>query len=287
MKRMRAAKIVCALACVFSLVGFIATIRGIRSPQTGALFTGHGILAAIGLLVIALMWAVEFYGIHTKAVFAWKLGWGILAAEFLRFLAIGGSFALQVPEADDPWVAFGAVMVCGLVVAVYWGFWWKRQKDYFTAQSPAIPKVGTKELAVVLCTVALVLAAVGLISGPVARYHELGNQAVKQFHEQLAAGQYVAIYDAANETLRESTSKSDFVNLLQSVHEKLGDVQDLNPSWKGIAFHGRQRATIALYFDTKFTNGTGAEQFVWQKDDNRLTLSWYQIKSKVLDPSKN
>ncbi len=270
MKRMRAAKIVCALACVFSLVGLIATIRGIRSPQTGALFTGHGILAAIGLLVIALMWAVEFYGIHTKAVFAWKLGWGILAAEFLRFLAVGGSFALQVPEADDPWVAFGAVMVCGLVVAVYWGFWWKRQKDYFTAQSPAIPKVGTKELAVVLCTVALALAAVGLISGPVARYHELGNQAVKQFHEQLAAGQYVAIYDAANETLRESTSKSD-----------------LNPSWKGIAFHGRQRATIALYFDTKFTNGTGTEQFVWQKDNNRLTLSWYQIKSKVLDSSKN
>jgi hypothetical protein len=57
----------------------------------------------------------------------------------------------------------------------------------------------------------------------------------------------------------------------------------LNPSWKGIAFHGGQRATIALYFDTKFTNGTGTEQFVWQEHDNRLTLSRYQIKSKVLD----
>lgn|SRR5208282_1753200 len=283
---MRAAKIACALACVFSLVRFIAIIRGIRSPQTGSLFTGHGILAAIGLLVVAVVCAVEFYGIHTKAVFAWKLGWGILTAEFLWFLVVAGSSALQVPEIDHPRVAFGAVMVCGSVAAVYWGFWWKRQKDYFTAQSPTIPKTGTKELAVVLCIAALLLAGVGLISGSVAKYHELGNQAVKQFHEQLAAGQYVAIYDAADETLRESTSKSDFVDLLQSVHEKLGDVQDLNPSWKGVAFHGGQSATIALYFDTKFTNGTATEQFVWQKHDNRLTLSRYQIKSKVLDSKR-
>jgi hypothetical protein len=280
---MRVAKIACALACVFSLVQFIAMIRGIGSPQSSSLFTGHGILAAIVQLVIALMCAVEFYGIHTRALFAWKLGWGILAAMFLRFLIVAGSSALQVPEIDQPWVAFGAVMVCGSLVAVYWGVWWNRQKDYFTAQSPTIPKTGTKELAVVLCIVALVLAGVGLISGPVAKYHELGNQAVKQFHEQLAAGQYIAIYDAADETLRESRSKSDFVNLLQSVHEKLGDVQYLNSSWKGVAFHGGQRATIALDFETKFTNGTATEQFVWQEHDNRLALSRYQIKSKVLD----
>ena len=280
---MRAAKIACALACVFSVVRFIAVIRGLRSSQTGSLFTGHGIVAAIGLLVIALMCAVEFYGIRTKALFAWKLGWVLLTAAFLQFLVVAGSSALEVPEIDHPWIAFGSVMVGGSVVAVYWSFWWKRQKDYFTTSSPAIPKTGTKELVVVLCIVALVLAGVGLISGPLAKYHELGNQAVKQFHEQLAAGQYVAIYDAADETLRESTSKSNFVNLLQSVHDKLGDVQDLNSSWKGVAFHGSQSATIALYFDTKFANGTGTEQFVWQKHDNRLTLSRYQIMSKVLD----
>ena len=280
---MRAAKIACAVACVFCLVGFIGIIRGIGSPQAVSLFTGHGILAAIGLLVIAVMCAVEFYGIHTKAPFAWKLGWGILAAMFLHFLVVGGASALQVPEADDPWVAFGAVMVGGSVVAVYWGFWWKRQKHYFTVQSPAIPKMRTKELAVVLCIAALVIAGVGLISRPVARDHELGNRAVNHFHEQLAAGQYVAIYDAADETLRENTTKSDFVYLLQSVHEKLGDVQGLNSRWEGVAFHGGQRATIALYFDTRFTNGIGAEKFVWQERDNHLTLSRYQVTSIVLD----
>jgi hypothetical protein len=31
------------------------------------------------------------------------------------------------------------------------------------------------------------------------------------------------------ETLRDTTSKADFVNLLQSVHERLGDVESLDP----------------------------------------------------------
>jgi hypothetical protein len=279
---MRAAKFACGLACVFSLGRFIAIIHGIRSPQTGSLFPGHGILAAIGLLVIALTCAVEFYGIHTKALFAWKLGWGILAAMFLQFLVVGGSSTFQVPETDYPWVAFSAVMVGGSVVAAYWGLWWKRQKGYFRTQSPTTQKTRTRELALVFCMVALVFAGVALISGPVAKYHELGNQAVKQFHEQLAAGQYVEIYDAADETLRETTSKSDFVNLLQSVHEKLGAVESVNPSWQGIAFHGRQRVTMSVYFDTKFTYGNGTEQFVWQAHDHRLALGRYQIKSSVL-----
>ena len=279
---MRAAKIACGLACVFSLGRFIAIIHGIRSPQTRSLFTGHGILAAIGLLVIALMYAVECYGIHTKALFAWRLGWGILAAMFLQFLVVGGFSALQLPETDYPWVAFAAVMVGGSVVAAHWGFWWKRQKEYFTTQSPTTQKTRAKELAVVFCIVVLVFAGVALISGPVAKYHELGNQAVKQFHEQLAAGQYVEIYDTADETLHETTSESDFVNLLQSVHEKLGDVESLNRSWQGIAFHGRQRVTISVYFDTKFAYGNGTEQFVWQAHDNCLTLGRYQIKSSVL-----
>jgi hypothetical protein len=280
---MRIAKIACVLVCVFSLTRFIAIIRGLRSPLAGSLFTGHGILAAVGLLVVALTCAIEFYGVHTKALFAWKLGWWILMAGFLQFLVGAGSSALQVPKADYPWVAFGAVMVGSSAVAVYWSLWWKNQKSYFTAQPPVVPKTGKKELAVMLGIAALVLAGLEVISGPLAKYHELGSHAVKQFHEQVAAGQYVAIYDGADETLRESSSKSDFVNLLRSVHDKLGDVQDLNPSWTGISFHGDQRTTILLRFDTKFTNGSGAEQFVWQEHDNRLTLSRYQINSKLLD----
>lgn len=176
-------------------------------------------------------------------------------------------------------------MVGGSVVATYWDFWGKRQKDCFATRSSMTQKPRTKQLAVVIFIVALVFAGVALIAGPVAKYHKLGHQAVKQFHERLASGQYVEIYDAADETLRDTTSKADFENLLQSVHERLGDVESLNPGWEGIAFHGGQRVTISEHFDTKFAHGNGTEWFVWQGHDNRLTLGRYQVKSNVL-PSR-
>jgi len=241
-----------------------------------------GALGMIWLLVMASIYAVEFYAIHTQAAFGWKLGWGILAATFLQFLVLGGSAALKVPEAEYPWAAFASVVVGGSLVAIYWGFWWNRQKNYFTPQSRMIPNTRTKELAAVLCILVALFAVFALFSGPAARNTKLANQAVKQFHDQLDAGQYAAIYDGADETLRETTSESDFVNLLQSVHQKLGNVQDLNLSWTGIAWHGGQGVTISLIYNTKFTYGSGNEQFVWQSHDNRVTLGRYRIKSNVL-----
>jgi hypothetical protein len=33
-------------------------------------------------------------------------------------------------------VASAAVVIAGAIVAVYWGFWWNRQKNYFTTPTP-------------------------------------------------------------------------------------------------------------------------------------------------------
>jgi hypothetical protein len=260
---------------------FVAIIRA-HSSAAESMSTEHGILAAISLLVVALMYAVEFYGIHTKALFAWNLGWIILAATLLEFFAAAGSAALEVPETDYPWVAFASVMVGGSLVALYWGVWWKRQRGYFTAQSPSIAKTGTKELVIVFGIAALVLVAVMLLEGQTAKYLKLTNPAVEQFHAQLAAGQYAAIYDGADATLRKATSEADFVDLLQSAHRKLGDVRDSRLSRTGIAWHSSQSVTISLHYETKFTYGMGTEQFVWQDQGNRVTLGGYHIRSKVL-----
>ena len=272
---MRVLKVFCALVCLSSVARFVAVIHG-------STITKHGILVVIWLLIIALVYAFELYGIHTKAGFAWKLGWGILAATFLQFLVLAGSAALKAPETDYPWVAFGAVTVGGSLVALYWGFWWRRQKSYFVLPSPTIPKTGTKELVAVFCILALAFAALTLFSSRTDKYREPADAAVKQFHEQLAAGQYAAIYDEADETLHTATSQSDFVNLLQSVHQKLGNAQDLNLSRTAISFHGGGRMSIRVTYDTKFTNGTATEQFVWQDQDSRVTLGQYQIRSDVL-----
>ncbi len=282
---MRVLKVFCALICLFSLARLATIIHGAFSPETGLIVARPGIPAAIWSLVIALAAALEFYGIHKRASFAWTLGWGILAATFSEFLVRSGSAALKVPDADHPWVAFASVMVGGSVVALYWGSWWKHQKGYFTSQSLPSPKARTKELVAVLAIATSALVAIALLAAQTAKYREPADPAVKQFHEQLAAGQYVAIYDVADETLRRTTSESDFVNLLQSVHQRLGDAQNLNLRSTVISWHGGGRMSIGVTYDTKFTYGTATEQFVWQEQNNRVALGRYQIKSTIL-PSK-
>jgi hypothetical protein len=277
----RLLKIFCIFACLSCVARFVAIIMA-HSSAPESMSTEHGIMAAILSLVLALVYAAEFYGIHTKAVFAWNLGWVIFGATFLGLFVAAGSAALEVPETDSPWVAFAGVMVGGSLVLLYWAFWWKRQKSYFTARSPSSVKTGTKELVIVIGIAALVLAAVMLLEGRTDKYLKLANPAVEQFHAQLAAGQYAAIYEGADETLRRKTTEADFVNLLQSVHQKLGDVKDSNLNRTGIAWHSSQNVTISLHYETKFSYGTGTEQFVWQDQDNRVTLGGYQIRSKVL-----
>jgi len=281
---MRFLKVFCVLVCLFSVARFVAIIHGVFSPEAGLIVARPGIWAAIWSLVVALAAALEFYGIHKRAPFAWNLGWGILAATFSEFLARAGSAAFKVPEADYPWFAFACVMVGGSLVALYWGFWWKRQKAYFTSQPPAIPNARTKELVALLCIAASAFVAINLLAAQTAKYREPADPAVKQFHEQLAAGQYVAIYDEADETLRRTTSESDFVNLLQSVHQRLGDAQNLNLTSTAVSWHGGGRMSIGVTYDTRFTHGIATEQFLWQEQDNRVALGRYQIRSNVLTP---
>jgi hypothetical protein len=279
---MRVVKIYCVLACLSCVAQLTAVIHAIRSSPASSTLTGHTILGMISLLVVALVCAVEFYGIHAKAPFAWTLGWVMLAATFADFLVVGGSAALNAPKVDYPWVAFVAVVIGGSLVALYWGLWWKRQKRYFTAQPLTNPNVRAKELVVVFCVAALAFGAIRLLSGQTVRYQELVNPALKQFREQFAAEQYIAIYEGADETLRGTTRESDFVNLLESVHEKLGDVQNSNLTFTGISWHGNHNATISLNYKTEFARGAGTEKFMWQDHNNRVTLGRYQVYSKVL-----
>jgi hypothetical protein len=272
---MRVLKIFCLLACLSCVADIISTIHRIYSPQPGSISTEHGILKICLSFAGAVIYGAEFYGIHKKARFAWNLGWVILAATFAEFLVA----ALRVSEIDHPRVAFAAVMVGASCVLVYWGFWWKRQEGYFTAQSSPNPSAGKKELALVFGISALVIAAFTLLSGSTSKNQQVADRAVAHFHEQLAAEQYVEIYEEADETLRETTSEADFVNMLQSIHQTLGVVRDSVPT--RIVFQMARRTT-RLDYVTTFERGNGREQFVWQIRDNQAALHSYRIDSKSL-----
>jgi hypothetical protein len=128
---MRVLKIILALFCVWSVVDFIVAVYAIHSPQNGAYSTSHEKLVMARCLVLAVAYGAALFGIHKKAPIAWKLGWGAIAAELLALPVWALSVTSRIPRTDSPGVAAAAVIVGGVAVALYWGFWWYRQKSYF------------------------------------------------------------------------------------------------------------------------------------------------------------
>jgi len=133
---MRLLKAFLALFCVWSVVDLIVAIHAILSPHNGAYSSSHERLVLVGSLVAALVYAAALYGIHKRTVMVWKLGWGFLAANYLGWLFQALPLTLKVPQAASPWVASASVVIGGAAVAVYWGFWWNRQKSYFVEPAP-------------------------------------------------------------------------------------------------------------------------------------------------------
>jgi hypothetical protein len=94
--------------------------------------TRHSGFGRLYSLLAAGVFAIAFYGIHRRFPIAWKIGWGVLIASFLDFLVSALSFSLRLPL-PDRLIASSAIIVGGCAVAIYWGFWWNRQKSYFTS----------------------------------------------------------------------------------------------------------------------------------------------------------
>jgi Protein of unknown function (DUF4019) len=131
------------------------------------------------------------------------------------------------------------------------------------------------------CFVLLVscaLAACGASSKNV----QLAHNAVGMFHAQLDTEQYSSIYAAADEKFHVATSEGEFVKLLQAIHNKLGTVRESKLRNTGTAWFSGQGATVTLVYETKFSDGTGTEQFVYHIKDNQAMLYGYHINSNDL-----
>jgi hypothetical protein len=111
---------------------------------------------------------------------------------------------------------------------------------------------------------------------------ELAKQNVGMFHAQMDTEQYAAAYAASDEKMHQATSGTDFVNLLDAVHRKLGTVRESNLRNTGIAWFAGQGATVTLVYETKFSDGTATEKFVWHIKDGNATLYGYNINSNEL-----
>ena len=109
----------------------------------------------------------------------------------------------------------------------------------------------------------------------------LAEQEVVKFHEQLDAGQFEALYDNSGEDLKKAATKQDFIDLLAAVNKKLGNVQKSEKTSWNVNYH-TSGAFVTLTYNTTFTNGNGAEQFVFKLKDKHGVLVGYHINSNTL-----
>lgn len=88
-------------------------------------------------------------------------------------------------------------------------------------------------------------------------------QAVAGFHRLLDAGGYEEIYDKAAPEMKAATPKPAFIQLMATIHRKLGAVrQSKAQAWNFNYVNGA--GTIRVTFRTDFAAGHGIEQFVYR-----------------------
>ena len=125
------------------------------------------------------------------------------------------------------------------------------------------------------CIALTVVVACSFLSscGSTTKTRELAKRNVEQFHAQLNAEQYAAIYAACDEKFHQASSEADFTKLLDAVHKKLGSAQQSDlQNWR-VAWLAGQGATITLAYGTKFSEGSATETFVWHVKDDKASFT--------------
>jgi hypothetical protein len=104
---------------------------------------------------------------------------------------------------------------------------------------------------------------------------------VTRFHEQLDKADFGAIYTEADQRLRDSSAKPDFLTFMNAVHTKLGKVTDATRQGFFVNFT-TSGTEVRLTYATKFAAGDAPEEFVWIKSGNDFALLGYHINSTAL-----
>jgi hypothetical protein len=128
--------------------------------------------------------------------------------------------------------------------------------------------------------IALVAISLGL-SCSVGVEKALTERAVSVFHNQYNIEDYENIFDHASDSIKNKTSKDNFVNLLARIHAKLGNTIDSKETSYNFNY-GTGGKVVTLIFDSTFAHGKGTEKFVYRIINNQAILSGYWLNSNDL-----
>jgi hypothetical protein len=128
---------------------------------------------------------------------------------------------------------------------------------------------------------AIVVACAALGGCSLSQDASAASSAVANFHRQLNAGQFDAIYAASSPTFKASTTELRFTALLAAVHRKLGALRSATVSgWRVNATTGGTFASLSV--SSTFANGPAQETFEFQTIGGRQALQSYQINAEAL-----
>jgi hypothetical protein len=122
------------------------------------------------------------------------------------------------------------------------------------------------------------LALAGCSAGADTKSAEIG---VANFHRDMDAGKFAAIYDHSGEEMKSSISRDEFVKLLTAMHDKLGPYK----SGKTIGWNvnvGTGGHVVTLNREAQFDRGPGKEEFVFRVQGDRPTLLGWHVTSNTL-----
>ncbi|MFL6335385.1 MAG: hypothetical protein ACJ754_18895 [Pyrinomonadaceae bacterium] len=140
---------------------------------------------------------------------------------------------------------------------------------------------GTKQKLRLVALAALLIAGSSCSLTGLTKGKGLAETAVAHFHEQYNAGQFREIYAEADEEFKKSASEADFLALLEALRRKLGTVgQAEQAGWHVNAT--TMGTMVTLGYNVEFSEGKGAEQFVFRVSGEKALLYNYNVNSPLL-----
>lgn len=116
------------VAAVWAFLDLVSTVRpiyvsGYAFPET----PGQRALS----IIVGLLFAPLFYGIHRRLAVTWRYGWLVLVTSFSWAIVESIATVEQTPQSGG-WVGSALIALMFSVVAIYWSRWWYRQRNYFS-----------------------------------------------------------------------------------------------------------------------------------------------------------
>jgi hypothetical protein len=125
------------------------------------------------------------------------------------------------------------------------------------------------------------LVAVWTVGCSVPADFAAAERASYEFHQEMASGQYAAIYDRVTDTFKAGTGRNDFVEFCKRVNRKMGACAVATITAKNFQ-RTPQGSFVSLTYTLGCANGELSEQLEWRFVNGRAFLNRLNVNSSLL-----